>query len=199
MSDWASVRRKLVEGKEWRGSANVPIDGETYELAIRMLPEEVQFRLLPKMDLDALREHREDGMSEAEETVQELQSKDEELTDEEEDRLEQAQERVREQRMDIMSDLGEGTYEALMEAGVEGIAPDEEDVAAVLEETPSESRERFGPIEGVKNVPETKAEAREAVRREMEAVLDHNPYPIKLTLGMQVFSETNGLGNSDGN
>lgn len=194
MSEWASLKTKIQDADNWRGECNVPIEDETFTVKIRMLTESERQGLLPRINMSALAEHRENEQSDAEEVIENLQDKDE-LTDAEEARLQEAQLDLAEQRGDLIEALGEETFAAIREAGRLGITPDAEDVTQVLDEHPQESRERFEHIDGVEDVPQDREEAREAIRAEMNHWLERSPYPIQFTVGQRVLRESQGQGN----
>lgn len=195
MSEWAELRNQIQQGADWRGTVNVPVGDETFEITYRLLTESERQSLLPRIDMKSLVEHREEGQSDAEEVVEDLQSADD-LSEAEEEQLQEAQMDLARQRADLIDALGAETFEAIRDAGRIGIVPDEEDVSQVMEEPIAESRERFGPIDDVPDAPETRAEAREAVVAEMDHWLEQSPYPVKFTVGQEVFAATQGEGNS---
>jgi hypothetical protein len=214
MSDWHELKSSIQQGDEWRGSCNVPIGDGTVEIKHRKLLEsERQDEILPRLDMGAISQHNEHEKTDAEETIEELQPKDE-LTEEEEQRLAQAQQELAEQKSDLIDSIGEETFQAVREAAIMGVVPDEEDVNEVINESPTESAERFRPINDDDRtdvaiedygpdqydgpVPQTRQQARKALKAEMEHWLSLSRRPLKFTIGQQVIAATQGEGKSHG-
>jgi hypothetical protein len=210
-TEWRKLKAKIQQGDEWRETANVPVAGDTFEMEIRMLTEDERLdEVIPRIDMAALQEHEDSGQSDAEERIEELQSKDD-LTEAEQEELDEAQQELSTQEVELLNSLGSDTLGAIRDAGRMGVEPTDGDVDVVLNTSPSECRERFravnaddrtdvsipsyGPGDGP--VPETREEARTAVKKEMQHFLDLNPYMVKFTLGMQVLNATQGEGNSN--
>lgn len=181
--DWAKAKRKIREGKNWRGTANVQLGDVQAELGFRLLTEDEFLELQADIDKEALREYRGEEETDAERRLMELQEKDE-LDDDEKAELEEVTREVESQRAGIADALGKKTFDAFLQAGEEAIMPTDDDIEDAFDATPDEQEERFGTI------PNTRSEMEESLKREMQDVVADSPYLVRFTLGQQAFAES---------
>lgn len=188
--DYITARKKINEGTDWRGSANVPIDGDATELGFRLLSESEFLELKRIIPLSELQEYQDEDQTESEQRLQELQEKDE-LTDEEVRELENLQAKLATMQDKIEDALGKDAYDKIMWAGKKAIMPTEADVEDYLGADP-ELQCRIAGVGSVAELPNplTFDDAEEILKRDMVETVSHQPYPIKFTLGMQAFMET---------
>lgn len=189
------AKRKIGDALNWRGDVNVSLGDETVTFEHRLLQEEELYDVKDALNLDELQSKADKnlGQTEAQERLLELQQKNE-LTDEEEEELQQLTEAVMDQTEKIERALGDDAYDKLMEAGKRCIEPTDEDVEFVYNASPSDMKEYMG-VEKLPN-PLTKDVIREHLREELREMVSNQPYPIKLNVGLQAFSETlSVLGN----
>lgn len=189
------AKRKIGDALNWRGDVNVSLGDETVTFEHRLLQEEELYDVKDALNLDELQSKTDEnlGQTEAQERLLELQQKNE-LTDEEEEELQQLTEAVMDQTEKIERALGDDAYDKLMEAGKRCIEPTDEDVEFVYNASPGDMKEYMG-VEKLPN-PLTKDVIREHLREELREMVSNQPYPIKLNVGLQAFSETlSVLGN----
>ena len=178
------ARQKIQEGKDWRGTANVVLGGDTQELTHRLLTETEFFEVRQSIDLQKLQEYAQEEESEAEKRVKELQQK-EELSDAEEEELEELSVEVQQKQAEIEEALGENAYQSLMDAGKKALVPSEEDVTEAMNLPVEEQKRIFGRIpNGGKPV------FRDLLKSDMEEMVEEQPYPIKYLIGQQAFVES---------
>lgn len=193
---WEKARQKITEGVEYRDTVPIPFGDETIDLTHRLLNEGELFEIESAIDHSALQEHRQSGdddddVSAAEARVRELQSKDE-LSEREERELKDLSQRLAAQQQGIMDSMGYETYQAFMKAGKTALVPSEEDINNAFELDPSEQKDRFG------DIPNTRDQMFDALKTEMETVVDDQPYPIKFMVGQKAYAESlSVLGNVD--
>jgi len=183
--DWITARQKINEGTDWRGTANVTVDGEAREIGFRLLNESEFLDLKRVIPLSDLQEYQDEDQSEAEERLQELQSKDE-LTDEEERELETLQAKVASMQDEIEDKLGQEAYDEILRAGKRAVMPTEGDVQDILD-APLDVQKQI--LHHVPDYMDFEA-AEELLKQDMEQTIEDQPYPIKFTLGMQAFMES---------
>jgi hypothetical protein len=200
--DFIRAKRKINEATNWRGDVNVSLGQETVTFKHRLLSESEFLELQRELDKDALSGDPEDiedpemGETEAQERLLELQQQ-EDLSNEEQQELRELTEQVAGQTDRIERALGEDGYELLMQMGRDTIEPSEDDVDAIfgmISEEPAEAIRAMG----LDSLPEnmTRADVRQNLRRELRMMIDDQPYPIKLNVGMQAMAETiSVLGN----
>jgi len=208
MSDWTEspeLRRRLTSGSDYRDTKNVPVGEDTFEIPYRLLEAEEQLKLQARIDMASLAEAANDAddesselVQEAEETVQELQDKDE-LTDEEEQQLRDAQTTLVQNKGELLDAMGEETLMAFHDAGKWAITPDDEDVTNVMEATTAQNQSRF---EDVPNAPTPSSgsvfdrdDAQRALEAEMQYLIDASPFLIYFTVGQSVWEESRSAGN----
>lgn len=188
--DYITARRKITQGTDWRGTANVSIGGETMEIGHRLLTEDEFLELKRVIPLSELQEYEEEDQSEAEERLQELQAKDD-LTESEEGELERLQAEVASMQEEIEDVLGEDAYEMILESGKRAIAPTDADIDDFLDADPDLQCQIAG-VDSIKQLPAhmSRDEAEEILEEDMQRMVEGQPYPIKFTIGMQAFQET---------
>jgi hypothetical protein len=202
MSDWTTtdIKQRCIAATEYRGYANIPVGDDTYSLPYRLLDSDDILDIQGQMDISAVAEHASADVSDeveaAEETIEQLQAKDE-LTDAEEADLRDAQTILMQNRGELMDAIGADTLKAFAHAGRMAIAPDEEDVNNVMN-NPTEAMTRFADIEGAPpmNGSEiTREQINRALEAEMKEIIDSTPFLIFYTLGQQVWEESQNAGN----
>lgn len=195
--DYLTARDKINQGVDWRGTANVPVDGETMQFGHRLLNETEFHDLKRVIPLSELREYKNSDESDAEKRLQELQQKDE-LSDAEERELEQLQAEVAAMQDDIEDALGEDAYDEIMRAGRRAIMPTEDDVEDIINAPHDVQRRVLGEVPQMLDFDT----AEELLKEDMVETVSQQPYPIKFTVGMQAFAETvrvlgNGIRRED--
>lgn len=203
MSDWTTsdLKERSIAATEYTDYANVPVGDETYELPYGLLNQQEQLNVQSKIEMSSIAEAQgdvdvSDETKDAEETIQELQSKDEDLTEGEKAALRDAQTTLAQNRGELIDAMGKQTLMAFYDAGKSAITPDKEDVDNVLD-NPIEARDRFTDIDGAPT-PEggsyTRESARRALRKEMIAILEPSPFMVFFTIGQQVWKESQSAG-----
>lgn len=185
MSGLSKAKAKLKEGAEWRGNITVDIDGESVELCVRQLrdPEfESVMALLEREELEELRNQYPDDIREE---LDELREKDE-LTEGEEERRSELQAEMEDTDVDVFSVLSDDTFEAVRQAAVYGVEPDEEDMREAMQERAHEIEKEYG-IQVSK--PE---DTREALQDEWEEHIYNATDFVSFEVGMLVLTETVG-------
>lgn len=204
MSDWTTsdLKQKSVAATEYTDYANIPVGESTYEIPYTLLDQDQQLKIQSEIDMEAIADLSDDTdvddeVEEAEEIVEELQSKDnDELTEEDEQQLKEAQMTLLKNRGQLVNAMGYETLKAFHDAGRAAIRPDSEDIENVLS-TPRESKERFEDVDGAPtptNGEWTREMAQRALRREMLSILDDVPFMIYFTIGQQVWEESQSAG-----
>jgi hypothetical protein len=206
-ADFVRAKRKITEATDWRGDVTVAVGDESLTFHHRLLTETEFIRVQQALDTQAAMESGKnqgsdgltgDGMgeTEAQERLLELQSK-EELTESEREELKELNAEVAGQTAQIKEALGQEGFDLMMEMGREVIEPSDEDVRAVydlLGEEPAEAMEMLG----LDKVPQAYGveDVRGWVREELRSMIEDQPYPIKLNVGLQATMETiSVLGN----
>lgn len=196
---WITARRKINEGTDWRGTANVSIDGQTHEIGFRLLNESEYLDVKRVVPLSELKDYQDENESDAEERLRELAGKDE-LTEAEEEELEDLQGEVASMQDQIEDALGTEAFNKILWAGKQTVMPTEDDIRDVLDMPPTQQREILP------HVPDYLDEetVEELLKQDMEEQIENQPYLIKFTIGMQAFLETtrvlgNGLTQQDAN
>lgn len=185
--DYLRARDKIESGRRWRGRANIPVGDEQMTFGFRLLEEgellEIR-EMLP--DGGASGEYDDEELQEVHERLLELQSK-EHLTETEEEELKRLNELIQENMGDVQSELGPETIRKLMELGKAVIRPTEDDVRDLID-APIKVQERI--FDG--GVPQhlNESKAKDALTRDMQGMVDAQPYPIKLNIGLQSLNET---------
>lgn len=194
--DFIVAKEKIRDATNWRGSVNISLGDTTVTFAHRLLTESEITQLQQTLDLSAAQEANENlGATEAQERLLELQQKEEELTEEEEEELDELSRQVAGETEQIEEAFGEDGYELLMEMGRRAVKPTEEDIEYVYNSSPSEMKRHLG-IDGKLPNPLTKEVVEEYLQEEIADMITDQPFPIKLNIGIQAFSETiSVLGN----
>lgn len=191
---WEKARAKIQQGKSYQDTVPVPFgdpetgEVETISLTHELLDEDQYWDVAQSIDASALEGDNEldDDVEEARQRVQELQSKEERSPAEEEE-LEEKMEVVSRNQGQLMTSLGEETFTALMGVGKTTLVPSEEDIENAFELDAHTQEQRFNFI------PNTRDEMREALKLEMEEMVEGQPYPIKFIVGMKAWSETQSV------
>jgi len=192
--DFIRAKRKIADATNWLGDVNVSLGGETVSFKHRLLTESEFLEIKRSLNLSELQgESGNVGQTDAQERLLELQQKDE-LTEEDEAELESLSQEVAGQTDKIEDALGEDGYEILMDMGRRAIAPSEEYVNYVYDSNTAEMKQHMG-VETLPN-PLTRDTVADHLSEQMVSTINNQPFPIKLNIGMQAFSETlSVLGN----
>lgn len=191
--DFLRAKEKISDALSWRGDVNVNLGGETVTFKHRLLNETELLEVKRSLNMSELDEADNAGQTDAQERLLELQQK-EDLSDAEEAELEDLSGQVAQQTDQIERALGEDGYDILMEMGRRTIEPSDDYVDYVYELPPQDMKSELG-MQTLPN-PVTKGAVSERLSEQMVDVIDEQPYPIKLNIGMQAFSETlSVLGN----
>jgi hypothetical protein len=190
---WNKARQKIQSARSYTDTVDVPFGDpetgeiETVELTHRLLNETEYWSVAQSIDQGAVdNPDTDDEAGEAQKVVAELQGK-ENLNDKEQRRLEEALQTMQENQGSLMSQLGEETFDALMDVGKTCLVPSGEDIEAGFDLAPPEMKKRFN------FVPNTRDEMKEAIELEMQEELEEQPYPIKFIVGMKAWSESQSV------
>lgn len=181
--DFLKADEKIEQGTDWQDTMTIPIAGEEMEFGFTLLDERPRQHVQNELPIQEFREYKNDGMSDEQERLMELQRKDD-LTDEEEDELIELAEEVNPEE-EGREKLGEDAVEALMDAGVHAIEPTDEDIQDILAADP-ETQERI--LDEVSNLD--RDTARDELREYMRDRIEGQPFPIKYVLGQRAYMET---------
>lgn len=184
MSDLSTVKNKVREGKEWRGTITVSLDEEeTAELTVRQLVDPEFEEVMDLIDKDELRSLREDLPEDLMDEYHELQDM-EELDEEQEERLVEIQGIIEEETPDLFDALSSSTFEGIRLAAKYAVEPDEEDLREAFVERAAEIEEEYG----VK--VQTPDDVRPALQDEWEETVDSSVNFIAFTIGMEALIAT---------
>lgn len=183
---WADARQKIIDGREYTDTVDVPFGDEVLTLTHKLLTETELLEIESSIDREELTDHAESDLSDAEQRIQTLQQKAE-LTDEEERELKELAKQVQAERAGLMNSMGMETFNAFMDAGKKALTPAEEDIDDAFELDPSKQETRFN------FTPTTREEMREALELEMQEMVVDQPYPIKLIVGQKAYGESMSL------
>lgn len=192
--DFVRAKKKIADAKNWRGTVNVEMGGDTITFAHRLLNESEFLDLKKSLNLEAAQDESGNvGQTEAQERLLELQQKDD-LSDEEEEELAALTQEVAQEMDKIEDTLGDEGYNLLMEKGKDAIEPTEDDIDYVFDQNPQEMKQLMN-VSQLPN-PITRDAVADELRKEYVRMVEDQPYPIKVNVGMQAFSETlSVLGN----
>lgn len=181
--DFLRADEKIEQGVNWDDTTTIPVAGEDMEFGFSLLNERVRQEVQSTLPLDKYREYRQDGMSDEQERLMELQRKDT-LTDEEQAELIELAEEVNPED-EGRDQLGDDAVNALMDAGKHAIKPTEGDIQDAMALSPDRQKEMFG------EVPEGGPDAfKEKLQSYMRERIEGQPFPIKYTLGQHAWMET---------
>lgn len=203
MSDWteSNLKQRSIKAAEYMDYANIPVGDDTYEIPYtlpnqtQMLDVQESINVGSIAEAQADIEEENDDVKEAEDLIQELQTKDD-LSKEQERELRNAQITLAKNRGAIIDALGRETLDAFYNLGRNCIEPDEEDISNVLS-NPAEAIARFEDIDGAQtpsNGEWTRNMVRDALKAEMQSILDDVPFMIYFTLGQTVFEQAQSAG-----
>jgi hypothetical protein len=183
--DLLRADEKIEQGIEWTDTMLIPVAGEKMEFGFSLLDETVRQRVQEALPMDEFRQYKNDGVSEEQERVMELQRKDD-LSEEEQDELLELMEEINPEE-EGRKKLGDDAVDALMMAGKEALEPTDEDVQDLLVAEPEVQERVFGG-----NIPSMmdKETAREGLRDYMQERVVGQPFPIKYVLGQRAYMET---------
>jgi hypothetical protein len=193
--DFVRAKEKITQATNWRGDVNVSLGDETVTFKHRLLNENEFLNLKQSLNLSEVEQSGNEnvGQTEAQERLLELQQK-EDLSDDEEDELAELSREVAQQSDEIEDALGEDGYDKLLSLGRDVIEPSKDDIDYVYEAPPDEAKRLMG-VSRLPN-PLTKEAIRRELKGELADMISEQPYPIKINVGMQAFSETiSVLGN----
>lgn len=190
MSDLSSVRQKVEEGANWRGTINVSIGGEEHELTVRQLKDSEFREVMSLIDRGELQEFQ-DGMPEdLLDEHRELQQKDN-LDEEESERLTELENKLDEQSVDIFEVLSEDTFEGIQKCAKYAVEPDEEDLREAFMERAPEIEEEYG----VK--VQTPDDVRPALQDDIDDMIERSTNFTSFAIGIQALVQT--VGEDEGN
>lgn len=185
MSDLNELKQKTKEGKEWRGTIRVTIDGDEKELTIRQLVDPELEEVMGLIDREELQALREDMPQDLMEEYKELQ-REEELGDEEQARFEELEETLQEQSPNIFDVLSSDTFEGIRQCAKYAVEPDEEDLQEAFMSRASEIEMEYG----VKvQEPE---DVKPALQDDIEFMIENSTNFTSFTIGIQALVETVG-------
>lgn len=191
MSDFHSVKQKVKEGTEWRGTIRVNIDDEEHELTIRQLRDPEFEEVMRLIDRSELQELQEQLPEEAQEEYQELSQQEEELTEAESERLAELEETIEEESPDMFDIFSDDTFEGIRRCAKYAVEPDEEDLQRAF-------RERAPQIESEYGIKvRTPEDVEPALQDDIEYMIDNAVDFTSFTIGIQCLVET--VGDEEGN
>lgn len=188
MSDLFELRQKVEEGAKWRGSINVVIDDDSYELNVRQLRDPEFWEVMSQVDEDEIEDLQnklsEELGEEKMEELQELRDK-EDLTDDEEEKLQAMQTEMENQDINLFDTISLDTFNGLRQAAKYGVEPDQQDIQRILTQHGAEVDEMYGRA--------TEDEARRWYNEnELPALIDRCTNFVSFTIGIQVLGEAIG-------
>jgi|APHM01.1.fsa_nt_gi hypothetical protein len=190
---WEQARQKIQSGTSYRDTVRVPFGDpetgelESIELTHRLLTENEYWDVAASIDNEEVeQDDPDDEVEKAQQTVQRLQGK-ENLTEYQERELEDALETVQRNQGQLISNLGEETFNALLRVGKTCLAPSETDVDQAFNMPAPKQEQRFNFI------PNTRDQVREAVKLEMEEMVQEQPYLIKFIVGLKAWSASQSV------
>lgn len=190
MSDLHSVRQKVEEGANWRGTIRVELDGEEHELTIRQLRDPEFQEVMSLIDREELQELQSDmGDSDLEE-YRELQQK-EDLDDEERERLEELRGSLQESTGNIFDVLSDDTFDGIRRCAKYCVEPDEEDLREAFVDRAADIEAEYG----VK--VQTPEDVKPAIQDDIEDMIDRSTNLASFTIGIQALVES--IGKEEGN
>ena len=184
---WLKARQKINKGVDWRGTQTVSIDGEEIPLGFRLLEEGEFTRVQSALPLDEMKGDADgDGdLTDDQRRLLELQRKDS-LTDEEREEFEELSQAVTDGEGGSFEDhLDEEAYDAILWAGKKAMMPTEGDIEDILTLPPNQQEVILGESGSMDS-----ERVEELLKQDMIETTANQPYPIKLTLGINAFFET---------
>lgn len=190
MSDLHSVRQKVEEGADWRGTIRVEIGDEEHELTVRQLRDPEFQEVMSLIDREELQELQSELGGTDMEEYRELQQA-EDLDEEEEERLEELREELQQSSGNIFDVLSTETFEGIRRCAKYAVEPDEEDLREAFVDRAAEIESEYG----VK--VKTPEDVRPAIQDDIEAMIDRATNLASFTIGIQALVET--IGEDEGN
>lgn len=190
MSDLSSVRQKVTEGADWRGSIRVTIGGDEHELTVRQLKDPEFFEVMSKIDRDELQELRDELPAEEMEEYRELQQKDT-LEGDERERFEELEAMLEEESGDMFKVLSRETFEGIRQCAKYAVEPDDEDLRQAFTERAADIEREYG----VK--VKTPEDVEPALQDDIEGMIDDATNFTSFTIGLQALVQT--VGEDEGN
>lgn len=182
--DLLRADEKIEQGIEWQDTMTIPVAGENIEFGFSLLDERVRQQVQNELPIDEFRKYKQDGMSDEQERLMELQRKDELSEDEREELLDLAEEVNPEE--EGRNKLGEDAVDALMDAGKEALEPTEGDIQDIIAAEPDVQKRIFGEIPQILD----KDVAREKLKEYWKDRVEGQPFPVKYSLGQRAYMET---------
>lgn len=200
MSDLLALDRKNREGDKWRGTIDVEVDGEEFDIKHRLLYDDEIAHAIDIMGEETFKEvfanadEMDDEDREKVKRVQQLTGKNEdELTDEEQVELDELREdeTIAGMSEEFFKLMDPDIVGAMQYAAKQGVKADREDGDAVLEMTLEEQQERFG--DTAKGLDDARELAEKSIT---DRLANRSTKLVSVLVGSQVFFESlNSLGN----
>lgn len=191
MSDFDKLRKKVAEGRDWRGTIRVNIDGDELELTVRQLRDPEYYDVLSSIDRDELQELRDAYPQDVLEEYRELQNSEEDLTDEEQERFEELRDTLEEESPDFTNVLSQSTFDGIRQCAKYAVEPDDEDLASAFQSRAAEIEREYN------TKVQTPEDVRPALQDELEELIDDATDFASFTIGMQALVQT--VGEDEGN
>jgi len=190
MSDLNTVRQKVSEGADWRGTIRVNIGNTEHELTVRQLKDPEFFEVMSMIDRDELQELRDSLPQDTMEEYKELQSADE-LTDEERERFNELEEELEENSVNMFEVLSQTTFEGIRKCAKYAVEPDDEDIREAFMNRASEIESEYG------HKVQVADDVLPALQDDIDAMIDNSTKFTSFTIGIQSLVQT--VGDGEGN
>lgn len=181
MSDLNELKSKTQEGADWRGSINVNIDDEDYELTVRQLYDREFEEVMGKIDREELQSLRDALPEDVMDEYTELRDADE-LTEEEEERLSELQDELEDEAVDIFDVLSSETFEGIRLAAKTAVVPDEEDLRTAFRERAAEIESEYGVA------VKTPEDVKPALNDEIDEMIEQSTGFVSFAIGIQALT-----------
>lgn len=204
MSDFKRLRGKTIEGRAWRGTITVTIDGEDMELSIRQMTDGEYYDVTNRIDMGELKSIRDVLPTDIVNEYRELQER-EELNDGEQKRKEQLEEELAAADTNFVKSISGDTFDAVVDCAKYCVVPDIQDVndmfmdneyIAYVEEEygfrPQTPKDLYDPEKDGKT-----DEWAGPLKDEMQSIIDQQTGLMSFVIGLMCFIET--MGGEEGN
>ncbi len=196
-AEFLRAKEKIRRGTDYIDTIGVPMGDDEVEFGFRLLNESEFDPVKSAMPIEDI-EMGGDGLSEDErERMEELAEQAEEdiesLSDDEKDELQELMDRS--ETSSILQALNDEANDALYAAGKRAILPTPEDVEAVMNADFSEQVEILG-----RDLAESESrrDIRQSIKKDIESMIEKQPYPVKRYVGLNAFVETMSVRGGNG-
>ena len=186
MSDLYKLRQKATEGKAWRGSINVQVDGDDLELAVRQLTDPEFYEVMSLIDIDEVSGDAMADMPDDElERYNELVMADE-LSDEEAEEMAELEELLADSSGNMFQEISQDTFEGILLCAEYAVEPTDEDLMAFFDD-----HEWLSQIEDEHGVTiKTPDDCHEYVKSDLQDIIRNLTDFSSFNIGIQALIET---------